>query len=85
MLEKRKKDIPHACNGDKGFVEVGVVVDEVCSVEHGLAGAMVLWLGDCPAVSVEGGKGTSEHGGRPEKRRAGHRFNVVCGREEGHP
>ena len=80
MLERRRKDIPYACHGDEGFSKVSVVVDEVGSVEHGLAGCMVLWLGDCPAVSVEGGKGTSEHGGRPEKRRAGWRFNVGCER-----
>jgi len=80
-----KKDIPDACDGDKGLAEVGVVVDGVGGVEHGLAGTMVLGLSDCPAVSVERGKGTSEHGGRPEKRRAGSRFNVVCGRDEGHP
>ena len=83
--KEEKKDIPDACNGDKGFIKVGIVVDEVCSVEHSLASTMVLWLGDSSAVSVEGRKGTSEHGGRPEKRRAGERFNVVCGMEEGHP
>lgn len=53
-------------------------MDGVGGKEHGLAGTMVLGLGDKPAVSVEGGEGTAEHG-RPEKRRAGGRFNGETG------